>query len=104
MKHVLSLLLSFFLTGLIWAKKPNVVFLVSEDNSVHYLKHYGAKFGSMPHVEKMAEEGLTFNHAFQGCVRLPVPLSPRAFWPPEVAFSIIGNPPWRMESNRGPPY
>ncbi|HAY74075.1 MAG TPA: sulfatase [Opitutae bacterium] len=64
MKHVLSLLLSFFLTGLIWAKKPNVVFLVSEDNSVHYLKHYGAKFGSMPHVEKMAEEGLTFNHAF----------------------------------------
>ena len=48
----------------LWSKRPNVVFLVSEDNSIHYLKHYGAKFGSMPNIEKMAEEGLTFNHAF----------------------------------------
>ena len=52
------------IVGSIWAKKPNFVFLVSEDNSIHYLKHYGAKFGSMPNVEKMAKEGLTFNHAF----------------------------------------
>ena len=48
----------------LWSKRPNVVFLVSEDNSIHYLKHYGAKFGSMPNIEKMAEAGLTFNHAF----------------------------------------
>ncbi|MFP6900634.1 MAG: sulfatase, partial [Opitutales bacterium] len=46
------------------AKRPNVVFLVSEDNSVHYLRHYGAQFGAMPAVEKLAAEGLTFNHAF----------------------------------------
>ncbi|MGE4550335.1 MAG: sulfatase, partial [Opitutales bacterium] len=45
------------------AKRPNVVFLVSEDNSVHYLRHYGAEFGAMPNVEKLAAEGLTFNHA-----------------------------------------
>ena len=56
--------LSFILSALVWAKKPNFVFLVSEDNSIHYLKHYGAKFGSMPNVEKMAKEGVTFNHAF----------------------------------------
>lgn len=46
------------------AKRPNVVFLVSEDNSVHYLRHYGAPFGAMPAVEKLAAEGVTFNHAF----------------------------------------
>ena len=46
------------------AKRPNVVFLISEDNSVHYLRHYGAEFGAMPTVEKLAAEGLTFNHAF----------------------------------------
>ena len=46
------------------AKRPNVVFLVSEDNSIHYLRHYGAEFGAMPNVEKLAAEGLTFNHAF----------------------------------------
>jgi arylsulfatase A-like enzyme len=57
-------ILSFILSALVWAKKPNFVFLVSEDNSIHYLKHYGAKFGSMPNVEKMASEGVTFNHAF----------------------------------------
>jgi arylsulfatase A-like enzyme len=62
--HFYRFFLSLIITGFIWAKKPNIVFLVSEDNSVHYLKHYGAKFGSMPNVEKMASKGLTFNHAF----------------------------------------
>ena len=64
MKHFLTFFLSLFLGGFIWAKNPNIVFLVSEDNSIHYLKHYGAKFGSMPNVEKMAAQGLTFDHAF----------------------------------------
>ena len=45
------------------AKRPNVVFLVSEDNSIHYLKHYG--YGaSTPNIESLAKSGLTFNHAF----------------------------------------
>ena len=48
----------------LWSKRPNAVFLVSEDNSIHYLKHYGAKFGAMPNIEKMAKAGLTFDHAF----------------------------------------
>jgi len=64
MKHFLTFFLSPILAGFIWAKKPNIVFLVSEDNSIHYLQHYGAKFGSMPNVEKMAAQGLTFDHAF----------------------------------------
>mgnify|MGYP001300331263 CR=1 FL=1 len=58
-----SILLLIVVSPLL-SKGPNVVFLVSEDNSIHYLKHYGAEFGSMPNIEKMAEEGLTFNHAF----------------------------------------
>jgi uncharacterized sulfatase len=64
MKHWSLLILPYILSAFVWAKKPNFVFLVSEDNSIHYLKHYGAKFGSMPNVEKMATEGVTFNHAF----------------------------------------
>jgi arylsulfatase A-like enzyme len=64
MKHFYTFFFSLIITGFVWAKKPNIVFMVSEDNSVHYLKHYGAKFGSMPNVEKMASQGLTFNHAF----------------------------------------
>jgi uncharacterized sulfatase len=64
MNHWSLLLLPLIFSSFVWAKKPNFVFLVSEDNSIHYLKHYGAKFGSMPNVEKMATEGVTFNHAF----------------------------------------
>jgi uncharacterized sulfatase len=65
MKALASYLLPVFVAlSLHGAMRPNIVFLVSEDNSIHYLKHYGAKFGSMPNIEKMAKEGLTFNHAF----------------------------------------
>ena len=58
MKHLaLGVLASLFLTGAILAaKRPNVVFLVSEDNSVHYLRHYGAEFGAMPNIEKLAAD------------------------------------------------
>ena len=45
------------------AKRPNVVFLVSEDNSIHYLKLYGYE-ASTPSIEALAKDGLTFNHAF----------------------------------------
>ena len=45
------------------AKRPNFVFLVSEDNSIHYLKLYG--YGAAtPNIEALAKDGLTFNHAF----------------------------------------
>ncbi|HJN89118.1 MAG TPA: sulfatase-like hydrolase/transferase [Verrucomicrobiota bacterium] len=46
------------------AKRPNFVFIVSEDNSVHYLRLYGHKLGATPNIERLAAEGLTFNHAF----------------------------------------
>jgi len=48
------------------AKRPNFVFIVSEDNSVHYLRLYGHKLGVTPNIERLAAEGLTFNHAFSG--------------------------------------
>ena len=52
-----------FAPSLTAAKRPNVVFLVSEDNSIHYLKLYG--YGaSTPNIEALAKAGLTFNHAF----------------------------------------
>lgn len=46
------------------ADRPNFVFLVSEDNSIHYLRLYGAELGLTPNIERMAAEGLTFNHTF----------------------------------------
>ncbi|WP_158001031.1 sulfatase family protein [Pseudoalteromonas sp. SWYJ118] len=45
-------------------KRPNFVWLVSEDNSKRYLKLYNAKGAEMPNIEFLAEQGLVFNNAF----------------------------------------
>ncbi len=46
------------------ADRPNIVWLLSEDNSVHYLQHYGSPHGPAPAIRQLAEEGLTYDHAF----------------------------------------
>ena len=61
--HILAFILTnIFLSGA--TQKPNFVFLLSEDNSIHYLRLYGYEYGKTPNIEKLANEGLTFNHAF----------------------------------------
>ncbi len=44
--------------------RPNVVWILSEDNSKHYLRLYGAELGVTPTIEGLAKDGLTFEHAF----------------------------------------
>ena len=46
------------------SEKPNIVWLVSEDNSKHFLKLYDKGGASMPNVEALAEKGIVFNNAF----------------------------------------
>ena len=45
-------------------ESPNIVWLVSEDNSKHFLKLYDEGGASMPNVEALAEKGIVFNNAF----------------------------------------
>ncbi|MEP2775877.1 MAG: sulfatase [Luteolibacter sp.] len=44
--------------------RPNIVWLVSEDNSASWLRLYHENGVAMPTVEKLADKGLVFNHAF----------------------------------------
>ena len=45
--------------------RPNIVWIVSEDNSADWLRLYNPEHGApMPNVEKLAAQGLLFNHAF----------------------------------------
>ena len=46
------------------AERPNVVWIVSEDNSVHYLNHFFPGGAKAPNIEALANHGLTFDHAF----------------------------------------
>jgi uncharacterized sulfatase len=58
--------------GLVWflasmlaaAERPNIVWIVSEDNSIHYLDHFFAGGAKTPNIEALAAHGLTFDHAF----------------------------------------
>lgn len=46
------------------ADRPNIVWLVSEDNSKHWLQLYQKTGVAMPSVEGLARKGLVFDHAF----------------------------------------
>lgn len=44
--------------------RPNIVWIMSEDNSVHYLKHFDRHGAIAPAIESLAREGITFDRAF----------------------------------------
>ncbi|MEY3001060.1 MAG: hypothetical protein RL648_1274 [Verrucomicrobiota bacterium] len=44
--------------------RPNIVWLVTEDNSVHYLRLYADGGAPMPTVERLALSGLVFDRAY----------------------------------------
>ena len=46
------------------AEQPNVVWILSEDNSIHWLRLYGYELGVTPNIEQLAADGVTFEHAF----------------------------------------
>lgn len=46
------------------AERPNILWIMSEDNSKHYLNHFDPGGASAPNIEAMAADGVTFERAF----------------------------------------
>jgi uncharacterized sulfatase len=46
------------------SRRPNVVWLMSEDNSIHYLQHFFPGGAETPAITRLAAEGLTFRNAY----------------------------------------
>lgn len=46
------------------ASRPNIVWIMSEDNSIHSLRHYWPSGAAAPHIERLAQEGLTITRAY----------------------------------------
>ena len=44
--------------------KPNILWIVTEDNSVHYMNLYTKGGAEMPNLSSLASEGIVFNNAF----------------------------------------
>ncbi|MBF0198579.1 MAG: sulfatase [Planctomycetes bacterium] len=46
-------------------KRPNIVWLTTEDNSANWYRLYNPEHGApMPNIEKLAKNGIVFNHAY----------------------------------------
>jgi arylsulfatase A-like enzyme len=66
LSHLMMLMLWTLLAaaGASGSDRPNIVWLVTEDNSVHYLRLYSDGGAAMPNLERLAEAGIVFNNAF----------------------------------------
>ena len=63
------LILSFFLINCDFQnqnnnEKPNILWLVSEDNSIHYMNLYTKGGAEMPAISSLASKGVVFDNAF----------------------------------------
>ena len=63
------LILSFFLINSDFQnqnnnEKPNILWLVSEDNSIHYMNLYTKGGAEMPAISSLASKGVVFDNAF----------------------------------------
>jgi N-sulfoglucosamine sulfohydrolase len=43
---------------------PNILWIVSEDNSAYFTGCYGNSFTTTPHIDKLASEGFLYTHAY----------------------------------------
>ena len=63
-----SLFLYCYFSGTVFSQtnqdRPNIVWLVSEDNSKHWFRLYEESGFEMPNVERLAKQGIVFNNAF----------------------------------------
>ncbi len=46
---------------------PNILWIVSEDNSAYFTGCYGNSFATTPNIDKLAEQGFLYTHAYATC-------------------------------------
>jgi N-acetylglucosamine-6-sulfatase len=62
-KHLLALGIFLLAPGL-WAAKPNVVFIFSDDHATQAISAYGSKINHTPNIDRIAKEGALFKTNF----------------------------------------
>jgi len=46
------------------AKRPNILFIMSDDHDAHAISCYGSKVNQTPNIDRIAKEGMRFEHCF----------------------------------------
>ena len=68
-------------------QKPNILFVISDDQSYQHAGAYGCTWINTPHFDRIAKEGLLFNQAF----------TPNAKCSPSRAVILTGRNSWQLE-------
>ena len=51
-------------TGSRESKRPNILFIMSDDHAAHALSCYGSRINSTPNLDRIANEGMRFDNCF----------------------------------------
>jgi arylsulfatase A-like enzyme len=46
------------------ATRPNILFIMSDDHAAHAISAYGSKVNKTPNIDRLANEGMRFEHCF----------------------------------------
>src|SRR4051812_42331340 len=68
------------------AKPPNILFAIADDWSLH-AGAYGTHWVKTPAFDRVAKEGLLFNHAYTPCAKCA----------PSRACLLTGRNPWQLK-------
>ena len=52
------------LLGTVWAKRPNILFIFSDDHAYQAISAYGSNRNQTPNLDRLAKEGMRFDRAF----------------------------------------
>ena len=47
-----------------WAKKPNILFIMTDDHASHAMSCYGSRINTTPNIDRIATEGVRFENCF----------------------------------------
>ena len=52
------------LAGAAGAERPNILFIMADDHAAHAISAYGSQVNRTPHIDRIAREGMRFDHCF----------------------------------------
>ena len=64
MKRLIFLLSLLLISSQVFAKRPNILFIFSDDHAYQAISAYGSNRNKTPNLDRIANEGMRFDRAF----------------------------------------
>ena len=53
--------LALLCAATLWAKAPNILFIMADDHAAQAVSTYGSRINKTPHIDRLADEGMRFD-------------------------------------------